>query len=441
MRSPAGEPAGKEALVRGVVAAGIMLAPQLGYGAFVLLLSPDHTGTEVPLLLGWLVLDLAPRRWWVPVFLGLLLAWTQVGDRVTLLTAVVPLVVVCLARACGTLMTAGRGDSRAPRQSRWRALWGQRWFELALAAAGVASVAAAQAAETLLTRAGWCTVYPLNLALAPARLLWTHTWLTGWGILELYGANFIGVSGWPRTFFAIVHVAGLALAIAGFALALWRFLRLRADVDLVDSVLAVAIVCNLVSYVLSTAPGTIRGTGYDAREIAAVLPLGAVLAGRLLGPKLARLEIPRLRSGYIALGFLACYGAALGYGAAQAAAPGDNADLAGWLAAHHLRYGLGRAESNVVTVDSGGSVRLAVVTDRGGRVRPQLYQSEKSWYDPRLHYANFLVASTPPGTPAYVPDLIMAGDARRTFGPPARIYHFGGYTVMVWDVNLLTRLR
>ena len=267
-----------------------MLAPQLGYGAFVLLLSPDHTGTEVPLLLGWLVLDLAPRRWWVPVFLGLLLAWTQVGDRVTLLTAVVPLVVVCLARACGTLMTAGRGDSRAPRQSRWRALWGQRWFELALAAAGVASVAAAQAAETLLTRAGWFTVYPLNLALAPARLLWTHTWLTGWGILELYGANFIGVSGWPRTFFAIVHVAGLALAIAGFALALWRFLRLRADVDLVDSVLAVAIVCNLLSYVLSTAPGTILGTGYDAREIAAVLPLGAVLAGRLLGPKLARLE-------------------------------------------------------------------------------------------------------------------------------------------------------
>ena len=241
-----------------------MLAPQLGYGAFVLLLSPDHTGTEVPLLLGWLVLDLAPRRWWVPVFLGLLLAWTQVGDRVTLLTAVVPLVVVCLARACGTLMTAGRGDSRAPRQSRWRALWGQRWFELALAAAGVASVAAAQAAETLLTRAGWCTVYPLNLALAPARLLWTHTWLTGWGILELYGANFIGVSGWPRTFFAIVHVAGLALAIAGFALALWRFLRLRADVDLVDSVLAVAIVCNLVSYVTQHGPG--NDTGHRVRR-------------------------------------------------------------------------------------------------------------------------------------------------------------------------------
>jgi hypothetical protein len=357
----------------------------------------------------------------VPVLLGLLLAWTQIGDRVTLLTAVVPLIFVCVARAC------------RPRR--------QRWFELALAAAGVASAAVAAAAEKLLIHAGWFTVYPVNLTLAPVRLLWTHTWLTGWGILELFGANFIGVSGWPGVFFAIVHVAGLALASAGFALALWRFLRLRADMDLVDSVLAVAIVCNLVSYVISTDPGTILGTGYDAREIAAVLPLGAVLAGRQIGPVLARREAPRFRSVYIALGLLACYGAALGYGAAQAAAPGDNADLAGWLAAHDLRYGLGRAESNIVTVDSGGQVHLAVVADRGGRVRTQLYQSAASWYDPKLHYANFIVASTPPGTPAYAPDLIAAGDARRTFGPPARTYQFGGYTVMVWDVNLLTRLR
>jgi hypothetical protein len=427
-----GRARGGEGWVRGLVAAGIMLAPQLGYGAFVLLLSPDHTGTQVPLLLGWLVLDLAPRHWWVPVFLGLLLAWTQVGDRVTVLTAVVPLILVCLARAV-----------RAPRERR---------FELSLAAAAVASVAVAQAAEALLTRAGWFTVHPLNLALSPARQLWTHTWLTGWGIQELYGANFLGVSGWPRILFAVVHIAGLVLAVAGCVLALWRFLRLRADADLVDSVLAVAIVCNLLSYIVSTDAGTVLGTGYNAREIAAVLPLGAVLAGRVIGPRLSRgparlcqleKEAPRVRPGYVApcLCLLACYGAALGYGAAQPAAPGDDADLAAWLAGHHLTYGLGRAESNIVTVDSGGSAHLAVVADRGGWVREDLYQSQRSWYDPRLHFADFIVASTPPGTFEYVPDLILMGDAHRTFGPPARVYHFRGYTVLVWDVNLLTRLR
>jgi hypothetical protein len=34
---------------------------------------------------------------------------------------------------------------------------------------------------------------------------------------------------------------------------------------------------------LGHTPGTVLGTGYDAREIAAVLPLGAVLAGRVFG--------------------------------------------------------------------------------------------------------------------------------------------------------------
>ena len=417
-----GRARGREGVIRGLLASGMMLAPQLGYGAFVLLLSPDHTGTQVPLLLGWLILDLAPRRWWVPVLLGLLMASTVVSDRAAVLTAVVPLIVVCLVRAC---LPRHRG----------------RWFELSLAASAVAAAGVAQVANGLLARSGGFTAFPLAMTFAPARQLWTHTWLTGWGIQELYGANFIGVSGWPRMFFAVVHVAGLALAAAGFALALGRFLPLRADVDLVNSVLAVAIACNLISYVLSIEPGTIRGTGYPAREIAAVLPLGAVLAGRVIGPKLARLEAPRARSGYVALGLLACYGAALAYGAAQPAAPGDDADLTAWLAANHLSYGLGRAESNIVSVESGGSVHLAVVADRGGLVREQLYQSARSWYDPRLHFANFIVASTPPGNPAYAPDLIDAGDARRTFGPPARIYYFRGYTVLVWDVNLLTRLR
>ena len=415
-------PPSKESLVRGLITVGIMLAPQLGYGAFVLLLSPDHTGTQVPLLLGWLILDLAPRRWWVPVLLGLLMASTVVSDRAAVLTAVVPLIVVCLVRAC---LPRYRG----------------RWFELSLAASAVAAVGVAQAANGLLARAGGFTAFPLSMTFAAAGRLWTHTWLTGWGIQELYGANFIGVSGWPRMFFAVVHVAGLALAAAGFAVALGRFLRLRADADLVDSVLAVAIACNLISYVLSIEPGTIRGTGYPTREIAAVLPLGAVLAGRVIGPKLARGQWLPARSGYVALGLLACYGAALAYGAAQPAAPGDDADLTAWLAANHLSYGLGRAESNIVSVESGGSVRLAVVADRGGLVREQLYQSARSWYDPRLHFANFIVASTPPGNPAYAPDLIAVGDARRTFGPPARIYRFHGYTVLVWDVNLLTRLR
>ncbi len=82
-----------------VVTVGIMLAPQLQQGAIILLLSPDHFGTQVPLLLVWLLIDRAGRRWYVPVLAGLILAVVEVGDRIAVTIAVVPLVVVCVMRA------------------------------------------------------------------------------------------------------------------------------------------------------------------------------------------------------------------------------------------------------------------------------------------------------------------------------------------------------
>jgi hypothetical protein len=94
-----GSATGREGLVRVLIAAGIMIAPQVGPGAFLLLQSPDHTGTGVPLLLVFLLLDRAPRRWWVPALTCLLLAWTEVGDRIAITVGAVPIAVACVVRA------------------------------------------------------------------------------------------------------------------------------------------------------------------------------------------------------------------------------------------------------------------------------------------------------------------------------------------------------
>src|SRR5258708_2523349 len=59
-----GNKTGREGLIRVAIASGIMIAPQIGPGAFLLLLSPDHIGTGVPLLLVFLLLDRAPRSRW-----------------------------------------------------------------------------------------------------------------------------------------------------------------------------------------------------------------------------------------------------------------------------------------------------------------------------------------------------------------------------------------
>ena len=74
-----GTATGREALLRVLLAAGIMLAPQLGSGVNILVSSPDHIGTSVPVMATWLILDRARRHWSVPVLAGLLLGWTAVG--------------------------------------------------------------------------------------------------------------------------------------------------------------------------------------------------------------------------------------------------------------------------------------------------------------------------------------------------------------------------
>src|SRR5437868_9955741 len=93
-----GRATGRAGLIRLLIAAGIMLAPQFGNATHLLLSQPDHLGTQLPLLLLFLLLDRAPRRWWVPVVTGAGLTWVIVADQVALLDAAVPLVVVCGAR-------------------------------------------------------------------------------------------------------------------------------------------------------------------------------------------------------------------------------------------------------------------------------------------------------------------------------------------------------
>src|SRR5206468_9155287 len=78
-----GAATGVEAAVRVGVAVAVLLVPSPGNGFHTVLSSPNHTGTAVPLLVTWLVLDRAEGRrpaWLFPSLVGLLLAWGQPGD-------------------------------------------------------------------------------------------------------------------------------------------------------------------------------------------------------------------------------------------------------------------------------------------------------------------------------------------------------------------------
>jgi hypothetical protein len=93
-------------------------------------------------------------------------------------------------------------------------------------------------------------------------------------------------------------------------------------------------------------------------------------------------------------GLLACYVIGLGYGMAQPAKTDSEQPVVAWLEAHHLTTGLGTyAESNVITMDSGGRVAVRTVAWQLPRAVPRAYESKASWYDPRLSYANFVLVN------------------------------------------------
>jgi hypothetical protein len=409
---------GRAGLARALLAAGLMLAPQLSATGIVLL-SPDHTGTAVPLLVAWLLIDRARPRWYVPVLAGLLFAWTMVADSIVLLTGIIPLVLVCALRACLT-----RGRARPI----------PRWYELALAgAAAVAGVAGSFAPRAMAALGGY-QQSPVPLGTSFGQL--PHgAWVTLQAFLELFGANLFGASFNGTT--PVLEVVLVALHLAGAIAVAWAIglgiARILRSGELMVPVFAVAILLNLGAYLVSPQAESLLG----AREVAAVLPLGAVLAGRILGDRLlAGMRAARAwfrpALAVVAAGYLA----ALAYGAAQAPVPPAHQPLADWLVAHGLTDGLASYwHANSTTLDSGRRVQVSgVAQDVRDRLVPYLWETGLSNYDPARHYANFVVADGPSAPRG----LQLA--AERTFGPPARVYLADGYTVMVWDTNLLAQL-
>jgi len=428
-RGPRDRASGRAAWPRMALTGGLMVAPQLGVGAFVLLLSVGHIGTAVPLMLTWLVIDWAATkpRWFIPVIVGLLLTWVLVADPLALVVGIVPLVAVCGMRVLRAVLSARPPDRGAALQA--------SWYEVSLAAAAILAYGLADLVHRLLSASGGFVLHPLGYHLAPVHTWPKHAWVTGEGLLALFGAKPQGPA--VELAFALLHLAGVALVAWAICRVVRRFVSWP---DLISQVLVLAIVLNVLVYIPSTLADA---TDLNAREFAVVLPFGAVLAGRVLAEPLTT----RLRGGEVdVLGWLrgrrwraglasalaVGYLASLGYAAAQPSVPPANAQLATFLAEHHLTSGVsGYWLSSIVTVGSDGAVTVRAVQPS---LRPYLWEAKGSWYDPGSQRATFLVTDSQAG---FFNHWEPSASALAALGPPARTYHVGPYTVLVWNTNLL----
>ncbi len=394
-----GRATGGEGLLRMLIASGIMLAPALGSlnSTFVVLAYPDHTGTQVPLLAAWLLLDRVKPRWWVPAVITIGLAWAQVADAMALYEAAIPLAAVCLVRVY---------------RRRGRAAIG--WYEISLGLGAILSAGLATMTLRMIRLAGGFAVRTPRAGFAEASGLGHTIWTKAEHILVLYGADFFGRS-LTHGVVPLLHLAGVALAACGVAVAARRFFR---EDDLVVEIVTGSLAVVLAAFVF--------GFRLGAWEAVALLPLSAVLAGRLLpGALISRRLVPAL------VAVLACYGLCLLYDATRPAPFSPNQRAASFLAAHHLRYGLASYwEASSVTVDSGNYVQVRPVRTLHGDLLLTHWNAAASWYSPRLHDARFVIFRHCKGC------LSLAG-LRSAFGPPAHVYRVVNYLVLVWNKNLL----
>ena len=397
---------GRAGALRALVAAGIMLAPSLGLGSLALLANPDHLGTQILLLVMWLIVDRAPERWWVPVIAGLLLCWEQIADPLALYEGVAPLVLVCGVRALG---------QSAP--------FRQRWHDASLAAAAVVSAVIAELTLRLIHQGGGFVTTPVVTAFAHVGTMAVQLWVSVQSVLVLYGADFFGMPLRLDALITFVHLVGVVLAASAVAVAARRL----RSMDRVVQVLVVSLAILLLAYAFGT-----RGLHvYNVHEIVGVLPIGAVLAGRLLADRLRRAGLlPALAV------VLACYSLILVRDAAQHPAYNSGQQVATWLAEHHLSYGLaGYQYASSVTMASGGRVDVRPIARQRRNLVLDEWESQASWYDARWHDAIFIIVPRKAGACYTLACLRQAPEA--VYGKPASTYRVGDLLVLVWHKNLL----
>jgi len=396
------------AVVIAVLAAPLLYAPNV----WLLLEEPDHLGTSMFILVSFLLVD-PPVR-----FLGgsgargalllLVLCAGQFSDLTVRYVAVPAIVVVCAYR-----MLAARRLRSA---------------DLAFAVAAVVSVPLDTLLGAIVSHLGGFAVKaPLDKLSSPR--LWHPHWFVTWlDIRLLFGAVSSPHMKLGSLGTALAWVCLLA-ALAGLVRVAWTW----RTASRAEQLLAVAIVANVCAYVISVMPLPVIGS----HEVIATLPCGAVLAARALVPARIRAELPAFAA-VAATAIIALV--PLGTAATRPPLRPATATLSAWLAAHQLTYGIGGyLDASVVTLQSGGRVRIRAVDLHKNVNKPGWtsnipnWETNALWYDGLLHDATFAIADLHGPYPATA--------FQQVFGNPAAAYRVGGYIILVYRHNLLGQLR
>lgn len=399
-----GEERGMRAYARFALVAAFLAVPMFeGALTATLLNPPDHLGTAIFMLGGYLICDRAAGRKGATWCLFALLILGQLGDATVKYVGVIPIVLVCASR----LLFARRLN--AP----------ELWLAIA-AAASVPGEAILRAA--MRTWGAYSMVAPKTKLAHPDRWLrQLHETFTS--LLALFDVPLY--HGIPRPPYwvigAILGAIVLIAALYGGVRTLLRWPRAATA----DQLLTVGIPVYLAAFAFSTMVLPDSGSAY---EFTGVVPMIVALGVRNLP-----LPSPRRLPLVVATAAVATVGVfATDFG------PGvvtNQEQIAAWLKAHGLTYGIGGYwDAATVTVDSGTKAAVrAVVPISNHRYAVYAWVTKTTWYDPATNYANFFIAD--PGSPG-----LGEADVEAAFGDPQAVYQVGGRSILVYQTNLLANV-
>ena len=388
--------------VRCAVVVAVLAAPLLaGPPILALLEEPDHIGTSVFVLVTFLLIDRVPDRRFTAPLVCLILCAGQLSDLTVRYVAVPAVVLVC-----GYRVLAARK---------------LRCADTALVVAAVVSVPLEWVLRAAMVHFGAFVMAPPQTRLSSPGLWPQHAWVTWLNVRVLFGSvarpdTRLGGAG------AAFGLICLLAALFGLTRVMWTWRRASRAGQL----LVAAIVFNLGTYLVTVMPSPSH-----YREVAAVLPCGAVLAARGLAP--ARITgQSRAFAAIAATGLIALL--PLAAAATRPPVSPATAPLAAWLEAHRLTYGIaGYWDASIVTLQSGNRVQIRAVDLYPG---PDIYapgwETNAVWYNASRHDATFAVADSHGRYPAAYFEHFL--------GQPAATYQVASWLVLVYRTNLLQRI-